>query len=82
MTDRNPTNRAAPATAIPPVSEADVLGMASMIIERFGEGAPRFAAEQMEQFQRHGNAREFGVWTRVGLAVMAQKAAPEYRVAA
>lgn len=82
MTDRNPTRRAAPATAIPPVSEADVPGMASMIVARYGERAPRFAAEQMEHFHRHGNAAEHGIWTRIGLAIMAQDAAPEYRVAA
>ncbi len=81
MTDRNPT-RGAPATAIPPVSDADVPGIARIIIERFGEGAPRFAAEQMEHFQRHGDAKEHGIWTRIGLEIIARDTAPEYRVAA
>ena len=69
MTRRNPNGPQAPATAIPPITDVDVQGIATMIVSRYGDNALRFAAQQMEHFHRWGDHKEHAIWARIGMAV-------------
>ena len=69
MTLHAPSSPQVPATAIPPVTKADVQGIANMIITRYRDNALRFAAQQMEHFRRCGDHTEHAVWARIGMAV-------------
>lgn len=82
MTVRIPSRPPAPATTIPPVTDADVHGIANMIITRYGDDALRFAAQQMEHFRRCGDHKEHAIWARIGMAVGTRETAPAPAVAA
>ncbi len=74
----NPSGPQAPATTVPPVTEADVQGIANMIVTRYGESALRFAAQQMAHFHRKGDHKEHAIWTRIGMAVGERGTAPAH----
>ena len=76
------TGLQAPATTIPPLSDADIRGTANMIITRHGNDALRFAAQQMEHCHRRGDQREHTIWARIGMEIDAQETAPAHAVAA
>lgn len=80
MTQLHPSGPQAPATAIPPVTEADIRGIANMIVTRHGDGALGFAAEQMERFHRLGERKEHAIWLRIGLAVGERETAAAHTV--
>ncbi|MCH8182646.1 MAG: hypothetical protein IID55_05630 [Proteobacteria bacterium] len=81
MTLHDPSGLEAPATTIPPVTEADVQGVANMIVTRHGDNALRFAAQQMEHFRRRGDRKEHAIWTRIGMAVGERETAPAHAAA-
>ncbi len=81
MTLHNPSCPQAPATTIPPVTEADVQGIANMIVTRYGNNALRFAAQQMEHFHRRGDHTEHAIWARIGMAVGERETAPAHAAA-
>ena len=58
-----------PATAFPPVTDADISRTATMIVTRYGSEALRFAAQQMEVFNQRGDHKEHAIWVRIGVAV-------------
>ncbi len=57
------------ATAVPPVTDADVCRTANMIVTRYGSESLRFAAQQMEVFRQRGDHKEHAIWARIGIAV-------------
>ncbi len=81
MTLHNPSGPQAPATTIPPVTEADFQGLAGMIVARYGEDGLTFAAQQMEHFRRCGDHKEHAVWVRIGMAVGEKETAPAHAAA-
>ncbi len=81
MTLHNPNGPQTRATTIPPVTEADVRGIAGMIITRHGNDALRFAAQQMELFRRRGDHKEHAIWARIGMAVGEGETAPAHAAA-
>lgn len=76
MTPHNPNGPQAPATTIPPVTDADIQGIAHMIITRYQDDALTFAAQQMEHFRRCGDRKEHAIWTRIGMAVGERETSP------
>lgn len=82
MTRRIPNQSQVPAAAIPPITDADVHGIANMIVTRYSDDALRFAAQQMEHFRRCGDHKEHAIWARIGMAVGTQESAPAQAVAA
>ncbi len=53
----------------PPVTDAEVYRTANMIVTRYGDDAPRFSSQQMENFRQRGEPKEQAIWARIGMAV-------------
>lgn len=53
----------------PAVTDIEVYRTANTIVTRYGDDAPRFSSQQMENFRRRGEPKEQAVWARIGMAV-------------